>query len=310
VEQAQVLSERLRLWIATDSMLNERQITASFGVGSFPVHGATVEEVSRVADAGMYLAKNAGGNRVCTAEPPPGSEARAAQRQLVTAYVEGFLQREHNGPESVEELVGTLKKMCGGSQSRKAMMDVVQTLSDASELRELNGHGHGETVVQYAEALGCELGMTPEEVDEMAYAAHVHDIGKLIVPEKILAKAGPLSQEEYSIVKMHPVIGAEILSCIPGSELLQATVKHHHEWLDGSGYPVGLHGEGIPLAARVLHVIDAYVNMTSDRPFAPARTAHEAMAELERNSGTQFDGMVVRLFLRQLKGEQATSRTI
>lgn len=310
VEQAQVLSERLRLWIANDTMLRERFVTASFGVGSFPVHGATVEEVIRVADAGMYLAKNAGGNRVCTAEPPPGSEARAAQRQLVTAYVEGFLQREHNGPDSVEELVNTLKKMCGGSQQlRSAMMDVVRTLSDASELRELHGHGHGETVAQYAEALGCELGMTPEEVDDLTYAAHVHDMGKLIVPEKILAKAGPLNHEEYSLVKMHSAISAEILACIPGSDSMQVAVRHHHEWLDGSGYPAGLRGEEIPLAARVLHVVDAFVNMTCERPFAPARNAHEAMAELERNSGTQFDGMIVRLFLRQLKGEQAIRRT-
>jgi HD-GYP domain-containing protein (c-di-GMP phosphodiesterase class II) len=289
-------------------MLSERQITASFGVGSFPVHGATVEEVIRVADAGMYLAKNAGGNRVSTAEPPPGSEARAAQRQLVTAYVEGFLQREHTGPESVDELVGTLRKMCGAVQSRKSLMEVVQTFSDASESREINGGGHGESVAQFAQALGCELGMTPEEVDDLAYAASVHDLGKLVVPERILAKAGPLSQDEYYIMKMHPAVSAEILSCIPDSESLQRTVKHHHEWLDGSGYPSGLRGEEIPLSSRVLHVVDAYVNMTTDRPFAPARTAHEAMAELERNSGTQFDGMIVRLFLLQLKGEATTSK--
>jgi diguanylate cyclase (GGDEF)-like protein len=304
VEQAQALSERLRLWLNNDPMLNEREITGSFGVGSFPVHGATVEEIIRVADAGMYISKNAGGNCVSTAEPPPGSETRAAQRQMVTAYVEGYLQREHAGPGSVDELVNTIRKMCGTVQSRQALMDVVLTLSRASESRELQGEGHGETVAQYLEPLACSLGMAPEDVDELTYAARVHDVGKLVVSENILGKPGPLTQDEYHIVKMHPAVGAEIVACIPESEALQEIVRHHHEWLSGGGYPDGLRGEDISLAARVLHVVDAYVNMTTDRPFAPARTAHEAMAELERNSGTQFDGMVVRLFLRQLKGEQ------
>ncbi len=308
VEQAQILSERLRLWLATDPMLNERHITGSFGVGTFPVHGATVEEIIRVADAGMYVSKHAGGNRVSTAEPFGGSESAAAQRRLVTAYVEGFLQREHTGPESVEELVSTLKKMCGAVQSREAMMDIVLTLSRATESREVHAAGHGEAVSHYAEALGHELGMTEDEVEDLAYAARVHDLGKLIVPEKILEKPGPLSEDEYYIVKMHASVSAEIIACIPDSEQMQAMIKHHHEWLDGTGYPDGLQGEDIPLGARVLHVVDAYVNMTSDRSFAQARSAHEAMAELERNSGTQFDGMIVRLFLRQLKGERAAKR--
>ncbi|MGE0406747.1 MAG: diguanylate cyclase, partial [Candidatus Korobacteraceae bacterium] len=305
IDQAESLSERLRLWLATDSMLQERGITGSFGVGSFPVHGATVEEIIRVADAGMYLSKNAGGNCVSTAKPLPGSETRAAQRQMITAYVEGFLQREHTNTNSVEELVATIRKMCGAVQSRQAYMDVVLTLSHASESREVHGEGHGEAVAQYVEPLACALGMAPEDVDELVYAARVHDVGKLVVAEKILGKAGPLTEGEYHIVKKHPVVGSEIVACIPESQSLQEMTRHHHERLDGGGYPDGLRGEAISLGARVLHVVDAYVNMTTDRPFAPARSAHEAMAELERNSGTQFDGLVVRLFLRQLKGEQS-----
>jgi HD-GYP domain-containing protein (c-di-GMP phosphodiesterase class II) len=224
------------------------------------------------------------------------------------AYVEGFLQREHTGPESVEELVGTLRKMCSSVKSREAMMEVVQTLTRAIESREVQGAGHGDAVAHYAEALGREMGMTTQEVDELVFAARVHDVGKLIVPEKILDKPGPLSEDEYHIVKMHSVVSAELVGCIANSENLQSLVRHHHERLDGAGYPDGLRGEDIPLGARVLHVVDAYMNMTTDRPFAPARNAHEAMGELERNSGTQFDGMVVRLFLRQLKGEKAVKR--
>jgi HD-GYP domain-containing protein (c-di-GMP phosphodiesterase class II) len=304
IDQAQALSERLRLWLANDPMLRDKGITGSFGVGSFPEHGAAVEEIVRVADAGMYLSKHAGGNRVSTAEPPPGSQNRSAQRQMVTAYVEGFLQREHTGPASVEELVSTIRKMCGDLQSREALMEVVLTLNSASESREPRAEGHAEAVAQYVEPLACALGMSPQEVDELTYAARVHDVGKLVVAESILGKPGPLTEEEYRIVKMHPSVGAEILACIPESESLQEIVRHHHEWLSGAGYPDCLRGEAISLSARVLHVVDAYVNMTTDRPFAPARSAHEAMAELERSSGTQFDGMVVRLFLLQLKDEQ------
>src|SRR5437016_2981264 len=108
IEQAQVLAERLRLWVATDPMLEEHHITGSFGVASFPVHGFSVEDIIRVADAGMYVSKHAGGNRVSTAEEYVEGETAAVQRQLISGYIEGFLQREHSGPEYLEELTSTL----------------------------------------------------------------------------------------------------------------------------------------------------------------------------------------------------------
>jgi diguanylate cyclase (GGDEF)-like protein len=112
IEQAQVLAERLRLWLATDPMLEEHHITGSFGVASFPVHGFSMEDLIRVADAGMYVAKHAGGNQVSTSDAF-GEGSAVTSRQLVSGYIEGFLQREHNGPEHLEELVSTLGKLCG-----------------------------------------------------------------------------------------------------------------------------------------------------------------------------------------------------
>ena len=106
VEQAQILAERLRLWLSTDPMLQEHRITGSFGVASFPVHGFSAEDIVRVADAGMYISKHAGGDRVSTAEEFAESETTAMQRQLITGYIEGFLQREHTGPRSVIACVG------------------------------------------------------------------------------------------------------------------------------------------------------------------------------------------------------------
>jgi diguanylate cyclase (GGDEF)-like protein len=309
VEQAQILSERLRLWLATDPMLSERRITGSFGVASFPLHGSTVEEIVRVADAGMYVSKHAGGNRVSTAEEFLEPESAVAQRQLLTAYIEGFLQREHTGPESVEELVATLRRMCGSLQSREPMLEALFVLARAVETREVHASGHGEATGRYCEMLGTELGLSEQEVRDLVCSARVHDVGKLIIPEKILAKPGPLTEDEYYLVKMHARISAEIVESIPDSERMQQIIRHHHERFDGSGYPDGLKGEEIPIGARVLAVVDAYTSMRTDRPFAPALSAEEAMVELEACSGTQFDGMIVRLFIHQLKGEQAARKS-
>src|SRR5207247_5759800 len=116
VEQAQILAERLRLWISTDPMLQEQHITGSFGVGSFPVHGFSVEDIIRVADGGMYVSKHKGGHRGSSAGDFADGETAAVQRQLISGYIEGFLQREHTGPEHLEELLTTLKKMCGDDE--------------------------------------------------------------------------------------------------------------------------------------------------------------------------------------------------
>src|SRR6202035_5794873 len=113
VDQAQILAERLRLWLATDPMLEEHHITGSFGVASFPVHGFSAEDIIRVADAGMYVSKHAGGNQVSTVEDFGSDESGAVQRQLISGYIECFLQREHTGPEPLEELINTLQKFCG-----------------------------------------------------------------------------------------------------------------------------------------------------------------------------------------------------
>ena len=310
VEQAQILSERLRLWIATDPMLSERHITGSFGVASFPLHGSTAEDCLRVADAGMYVSKHAGGNRVSTAEEYAEGETLAVQRQLIAGYIEGFLQREHTGPEYAEELVVTLKKFCGpeGECHPEVLREAIEVLCRAAETREVHAASHGEAVAKHARMVGRALGMEADELADLVYAGRVHDVGKIFLPEKILNKPGALTEDEYYLVKMHPRVGGEILATIPGSRRLRDWVEHHHENFDGSGYPGGLRGEEIPLGARILHVADAYVNMTTERPFAAARAPEAAMSELEALSGTHFDGMIVRILTRQLKAEKATTR--
>jgi len=307
IEQAQVLAERLRLWLATDPMLEEHHITGSFGVASFPVHGFSMEELIRVADAGMYVAKHAGGNQVSTADT--FGEGSAVQRQLVSGYIEGFLQREHNGPEHLEELVATLRKLCGREDDagQKAMKEAVEALSRAAELREHNAAGHGEQCGHYAAIIARGLNLSSQEVEDITFAGRVHDVGKLFIPDRILNKPGTLTEDEFGLIKSHPRVGAEVLRAIPEIEGVAQAIESHHEAFDGSGYPRGLKGEDIPLHGRIIAVADAYVNMTSDRSFAPPKTDEQALAELGKMSGTRFDGMIVRLFSRLLKMERASS---
>ncbi len=300
IEQAQVLAERLRLWLATDPMLEEHRITGSFGVASFPVHGFSMEDLIRVADAGMYASKHEGGNRVSTSDVfGKGS----VQQQLVSGYIEGFLQREHNGPEQLEELVGTLRKLCGSDDSsdRRAIKEAVEALSRAAELRELSGAGHGEQCAHYAGMIARGLNLSEQDVEDVTFAGRVHDVGKLFIPVRILNKEGGLTEEEFTVIKSHPLVGAEVLRAIPEIARVAQAVESHHEAFDGSGYPFGLKGENIPLFGRIVAVADAYVNMTSERPFAAPKTDEQAMAELGKQSGTRFDGMILRLLARVLK---------
>ena len=307
VDQAQSLAERLRQWVATDPMLAEHHITGSFGVASFPVHGFSVEDIIRVADAGMYVSKHAGGNLVRTAEELLEGENSAVTRQMISGYIEGFLQREHTGPEHLEELVHTLKKMASAEDGYHVhvLRESIEALSRAAELREVHGSGHGETVARYAEIIGRALGLPPEELADLIYVSRVHDVGKIFVPERILNKPGPLTEDEFYIVKMHARVGSEIVATIPNSEALQQAIAHHHEAFDGMGYPEELRGDQIPLWARIIAIADAYANMTTERSFAPGKTSDQALAELETLSGTRYDGMLVRILTRQLKAEKA-----
>src|SRR6266853_838379 len=282
MEQAQILAERLRLWLATDPMLNEHEITGSFGVASFPVHGFSSEDIIRVADAGMYVSKHAGGDRVSTAEEFGDGETSAVQRQLISGYIEGFLQREHTGPEHLEELTTTLYKLCGGDEDCNVplLKEAIEALNHAAESRELTSSSHGELVARYCEVVARALGLTPEEVTELTYAGRVHDVGKIFVPERILNKSGPLTEEEFYLVRLHAKVGSEIVSTVPGSEKLQTAIEHHHEAFDGTGYPSGLSGEEIPLWARIIAIADTLDAMTTDRPYRNALPLERVIEEL------------------------------
>jgi putative two-component system response regulator len=149
----------------------------------------------------------------------------------------------------------------------------------------------------YCESMARELGFGPAHVERIRIAGVLHDIGKIGVPDPILQKPGPLTQEEFECIREHPGIGARILG---GSDLddIRSWIIAHHERPDGRGYPRGIAGEEIPLEARILAVGDAYEAMTSDRAYRKAIGPEAARAELEEGAGSQFDGRVVAAFLR------------
>jgi diguanylate cyclase (GGDEF)-like protein len=306
-EQAQVLAERLRQWMAADPMLNEHHVTGSFGVASFPMHGFSIEDIIRVADAGMYVSKRSGGNLVSTAQEFVEGEGFARQRQQISAYIEGFLQRDRSGPEDVDELTTTLRKLCGDDECNVALMkESIESLSRAAESRELRTAGHGDLVARYTEVIARALGLSADETADLVYAARVHDVGKIFVAEYILNKSGPLSDEEFRLVRMHAHVGSEMVGTIPGSRTMSEAIRHHHQRFDGTGYPDGLKGEQIPLWARIIALTDAYANMVTEQSIAAAKTPDQALDELAHMSGTRFDGMLVRLLLRALKAERVS----
>jgi HD-GYP domain-containing protein (c-di-GMP phosphodiesterase class II) len=159
---------------------------------------------------------------------------------------------------------------------------------------------HSEAVVRLAVGVGRRLGMSALELVELDLAARLHDVGKLRVPGEILRKPGRLTDAEWQLIRQHPAWGAELVARIPGLEAVAALVRFHHERPDGSGYPHGLAGERIPLAARVVAVCDAYRAMTEQRPYRSALGPARAFAELRSAAGRQFDPRIVEALEQEL----------
>lgn len=169
----------------------------------------------------------------------------------------------------------------------------VDVLSIALDFRDQYTSAHSSYVVELARLVGEQLGAKDELLVELELAARLHDIGKLGVPDAILHKPGPLTDEEWEVIRMHPIWGEQIVRRVPRLERIARIIRAEHEQWDGGGYPDGIAGEEIPLASRVILSCDAYHAMTSDRPYRKALGHDDAIAELRGNAGGQFDPRVV-----------------
>jgi diguanylate cyclase (GGDEF)-like protein len=191
-------------------------------------------------------------------------------------------------------------RMSAGRQSKDVLL---RALSERSPV--LGGHLSG--VAELAERTARRLGLPPEEVERIRHAGELHDAGKVAIPDGILSKPGPLTEEEWGFVRRHPLIGERIVGSAPALREVAGLVRSTHERWDGRGYPDKLIADEIPLGSRIVAVADAYDAMTSERPHAPRRTPGEALDELRRCAGSQFDPAVVQTF-RAVVAEPASAR--
>lgn len=189
------------------------------------------------------------------------------------------------------------------TQARELYFATLRALVLALETKDPYARGGTDRVVRFAVALGEELGLDELELQALEVAALLHDIGMSSTGEGVAQTGRPLSTFERGLLKLHPVLAAEILEEVPALRTVIPIVYHHHEWFDGRGYVVGLAGESIPIGSRILSVADAFVAMTGDRPYRAAMSVTEAVGELEEKAGTQFDPDVVRAFLDLLRRE-------
>lgn len=182
------------------------------------------------------------------------------------------------------------------------------TLAHAVDLRMNDRHDHSLEVAELTVSIAARLGWQPEMLALLRLAAVLHDVGKVAIPDKILRKPGPLTGEEYELIKRHTRIGAELVSRIEDLDTVTSWIQHSHEHFDGSGYPDGLRGEEIPQASRILLVADAFDAITSSRPYREGMPISHAREELARNAGTQFDPACVQALFEHLDAHAATAR--
>jgi diguanylate cyclase (GGDEF)-like protein/putative nucleotidyltransferase with HDIG domain len=312
VEQARQLASKLRGWVASDPLLRDKNVTASFGIAGFPVHGSTPQELIQVADSSMYLSKHQGGNSVSSAEQGDPGDRKKWKKDVLEAYLGVTLKRLFStGPEAFEEIYRRLEQFtrslsehAGGSEEEglpAAVVETVTSLALAIDAKDQYTQGHSQKVSAYSVMIARALKMTTPEVEEIRLAALLHDIGKVGIPEAILNKSGPLDATEWETMKTHTELGAKILEPLKPMSRIRDMVRHHHEFYDGTGYPLRLEGIQIPHGARVIAIADAYDTITSERAYKKARTIEDALAELERCAANQFDPDIVRVFVEVMR---------
>lgn len=181
------------------------------------------------------------------------------------------------------------------------LLKAIEALIAALEAKDSYTSGHSRRVAQYARMMGEAMQLTSEEHFTLELAAILHDIGKIGMPDSILKKASSLQEMEYKTAKEHPVVGSNIVGKIDELRDVAAIIRHHHERFDGKGYPDGLKGEVIPLLSRILTIVDAYESIVSQRVYSSALSNGEALNEIKRNSGGQFDPQLVDVFIAMMR---------
>ena len=263
---AYMLAERIRAAVhEAFADQDETPLTISFGISTHPLHGQTADGLLRTADQALYAAKRLGRNRsVISSAEVPGILARGS--------------RGGNGEAHVE-------------------LAALLNLAEALDVRDSGSATHCQRVGRFAELTARELGLSPEAVERVRLAGILHDVGRVGLPDSVVAKPGPLTDDEWAWVRAHPAIGARMVETTEYEDI-RSWILFHHERPDGHGYPEGRRAEDVPIESAIIAVADAYEAMTSDRPYRPALAPEDAADELRRESGRQFQADVVDALLR------------
>ncbi|MFC2024112.1 diguanylate cyclase [Chloroflexota bacterium] len=260
---AQKVAERIRKTIASKASSKPPPITASFGVANWPIDGVMKAEIISGADAALYRAKQTGRNQTCLS-----SDVSKPATPLVSAELE----------------------------VRSRAMSIIYALAATVDAKDHYTYGHSKKVSEYAVAVGEAIGLSQNRVDIIRAAGLLHDIGKVGIPDSTLNKKGTLDDDEWKLIKTHPKLGVEILRHVIDLVKTLPVILHHHEHYDGSGYPSGLKGGNIPLEARILAISDSFDAITSPRPYREQLSSQQALEELKRCSGSQFDPELIEVF--------------
>ncbi|MFH1834194.1 MAG: diguanylate cyclase [bacterium] len=269
LEVAERLRQNVAGWAFSTTAGVELRLTASLGLCSYPQDGASAPELVEAVQGALDFAKAMGGNQFRLSRDLPSRES----------------------PGNVVPLSHT---------GRGA---IVRSLAAAVDLRDGYTHEHSQLVSELSASIARRMGLPAREVACVGEGAYLHDVGKIGVPDAILAKTGSLSTDEWTRIREHPVLAKQIIEQAPELMDVMPLVLHHQEHYDGSGYPGSLCGVDIPLGARIIGAADAYHAIRSDRPYRSGRTHQEAVRELRRCSGGQFDPEVVETLLEILESD-------
>ncbi|OPX24353.1 MAG: hypothetical protein B1H04_02280 [Planctomycetales bacterium 4484_123] len=289
-ENAARVAERIRTCLGQQAVGREgveMTLTTSIGVVDMTVPGAdNPEAFFNLADQALYAAKRAGRNRICRAGDPE-------------------CQPDQKTPEASQERVDSLCQELArlDAKFKRLFVDAIGGLISALEARDIHTANHSAKVRRYASMIARQMQLPERALEHIARAAMLHDIGKIGLPDSVLLKEGGLTDAEWALVRQHPVMSVRIMEGMAFLDQEIPAVRYHHERYDGSGYPEGLSGSSIPLAARILSVADAFDAMTSSRVYRGGKSVAEALEELRRGRGTQFDPAVVDAFLAAIEAE-------
>jgi diguanylate cyclase (GGDEF)-like protein/putative nucleotidyltransferase with HDIG domain len=276
-EAAEKVAERVRQQIAARVEIGTSPVTISLGLASWPADGITPNEIIAAADAALYTAKRSGGNR------------------------------SHCSSGSMMSQATAVSQIAHGRDSGGALSNIY-TLAATVDTRDTYTQSHSKKVQEYAMAIAASLGMSTLEKNQLGTCALLHDIGKIGINVEILNKKEKLNDQEWETIKSHPYLGASIASHSSQLSSCVSGILHHHERYDGSGYPDGLSGDRIPLESRILAIADSFAAMTLPRAYSREYSYSEAIEEIKKGSGSQYDPELVGIFLTVIQQVLASEK--